>query len=137
MKLALGVAVLSLGLVPVSAGAVSYVPDYKPDKPPHTPQGPKTPPKGKAYGYWCKKQGFSKKHVKGQKGTPFSQCVKAMARADHNEHMTARKACKPLKTTAGRHVAHGQAGTAFSRCVKAAAQMRKDEAATVTSRAVA
>jgi hypothetical protein len=31
-----------------------------------------------AYGKAC--QGLSKKHVKGQKGTPFSQCVTAMAK---------------------------------------------------------
>src|SRR4051812_25748499 len=34
--------------------------------------------KAKAYGKNC--QGQSKKHVAGQKGTPFSQCVTAMAK---------------------------------------------------------
>ncbi len=33
---------------------------------------------GKAYGRVC--QGESKKHVAGQKGTPFSQCVSAAAK---------------------------------------------------------
>ena len=39
---------------------------------------------GKAYGRLC--QGKSKKHVAGQKRTPFSQCVSAAAKllADHN-----------------------------------------------------
>ena len=36
------------------------------------------PEKAKAYGVHCK--GESKKHVKGVKGTPFSQCVVAMAK---------------------------------------------------------
>lgn len=35
--------------------------------------------KAKAYGKFCANQ--SKKHVAGQKGTPFSQCVTAMAKA--------------------------------------------------------
>jgi len=135
MKLMLGIAVLSLGLVPAMAGAVTYHPDYKPDKPPHTPQGPKTTPKGHAYGYWCKKQGFSKKHVKGQKGTPFSQCVHALKVADHNADKTAKQACKALKGE--KHKPHGEKGTAFSRCVKSVAQMRKEQAATVTASAVA
>jgi hypothetical protein len=135
MKLMLGIAVLSLGLVPAMAGAVSYQPDYKPDKPPHTPQGPKTAPKGHAYGYWCKKQGFSKKHVKGQKGTPFSQCVHARKVADNNDKKTAKQACKALKGQ--KHKPHGEKGTAFSRCVKSVAQMRKEQAATVTTSAVA
>jgi hypothetical protein len=37
-----------------------------------------TTPNGKAYGYYCK--GFSKKHVKGTKGTPYSRCVTAAAK---------------------------------------------------------
>jgi hypothetical protein len=132
MKLLLGLAVLSLGLMPGMAGAVSYQPDYQPD---HPPKGSKQEPQGKAYGYWCKKQGFSKKHVKGQKGTPFSQCVKALAQADKHDQMTAKKACRALKGE--RHKPHGEKGTAFSRCIKAAAQMRKDEAATVAASSVA
>jgi hypothetical protein len=36
-----------------------------------------TGPKGKAHGKRC--QGVSKKRVKGEKGTPFSRCVKASA----------------------------------------------------------
>src|SRR5207247_9999436 len=34
--------------------------------------------KAKAYGRYCQNQ--SKTHVAGQKGTPFSQCVTAMAK---------------------------------------------------------
>jgi hypothetical protein len=54
-----------------------------------------TAPNGNAYGVYCK--GFSKKHVKGTKGTPFSRCVKAMAK---------------VATPPG--------------CVKAAAKLKKD-----------
>ena len=134
MKLALALGVLSLGLVPAMAGAVSYVPDYQPDKPPKgnpdkPPQG--DPPKGKAYGYYCK--GQSKKHVKGEKGTAFSRCVKALARADENEGLHPKKACRALSK---KHV-KGQKGTEFSRCVKAVNQMRREQAATVTSSSVA
>ena len=123
-KLVLGLTVLSLGAVPATAGAVSYHPDYKPD---HPPQGPKTEPPGKAYGYHCR--GVSKKHVKGEKGTPFSQCVKALARADKNPDLTGKKACRGLSK---KHV-KGKKGTPFSTCVKGVAQMRKEEAAAVAA----
>ncbi len=87
MKLVLGLAVLSLGLTPAAGMAVTYTPEG-PDYHPDTPKGPKYDPdkpkpgnppggpKGKAYGYYCK--GQSKKHVKGEKGTPFSRCVKGV-----------------------------------------------------------
>lgn len=127
-KLAAGLAVLALALVPALAGATSYVPEYQPEHPAH-PEAPK----GHAYGYYCK--GFSKKHVQGQKGTPFSQCVHAMKVADHNEGKTAREACKAFKGQ--KHVAHGDKGTPFSRCIKGVNQMRKEEAGTVTASVVA
>lgn len=95
-------------------------PTYTPGDP--TP-GPKDglPAQAKAYGRYC--QGESKKHVKGEKGTAFSRCVKAMAKAARDERMTSRKACKGLSK---KHV-KGEQGTPFSRCVKAAAQLRKDQ----------
>jgi hypothetical protein len=95
-------------------------PTYTPGDP--TP-GPKDglPAQAKAYGRYC--QGESKKHVKGEKGTPFSQCVKAMAKAANNDALNPRKACKGLSK---KHV-KGEKGTPFSRCVKAAAQLRKDQ----------
>ena len=128
LKLSLVLAVLSLGLLPAMAGAVSYQPEYQPEKPPKTHA-----PKGKAYGYYCK--GQSKKHVKGEKGTAFSRCVKALARADKNEDLHPKKACKGLSK---KHVKGkgSEKGTAFSRCVKAVNQMRKEEAATVTTSSV-
>lgn len=126
MKLALGLAVVALGLLPAVAGAVSYQPEYHPEHPtpPH-----ETAPKGHAYGYYCK--GESKKHVKGVKRTPFAECVRAMKQADHNEAKTAREACKSLSK---KHV-KGVKGTPFSTCIKGVAQMRKEQAATVSAAA--
>ncbi|HEY3491387.1 MAG TPA: hypothetical protein VGK43_00445 [Solirubrobacterales bacterium] len=71
MKVASTLAVLALGLVP--ATGVAAGPKYAPEHPDH----PTTSPKGHAYGFYCK--GKSKKHVKGEKGTAYSRCVKAVA----------------------------------------------------------
>ena len=75
--------------------------------------------KAKAYGKYC--QGQSKKHMKGEKGTAFSRCVTAMAKADRVERLTARKACRALS----KKRVKGEKGTPFSRCVVGVAQMRK------------
>jgi len=48
----------------------------------YTP-APPPPPNGQAYGKLCR--GESKKHVKGEKGTAFSRCVKATAKLRHEE----------------------------------------------------
>jgi hypothetical protein len=87
------------------------------------PPGPRAslPAKARAYGRYC--QGFSKKHVAGTKGTPFSRCVTAMARLGSNRTDSPRIACRELSK---RHV-KGQKGTPFSRCVVAGAQLLKDE----------
>ena len=96
--------------------------------PHYTPQtpGPGTPgpsagllEKAKAYGVYCKDQ--SRKHVAGEKGTPFSQCVTAMAKAANNDGLTPREACKGMSR---KHV-KGEKGTPFSRCVVAAAKLHK------------
>jgi hypothetical protein len=137
-KIVAGLAVLALGLLPAAAGAVSYHPEYQPEHPSHPgyhpepPSHPPTAPKGHAYGYYCK--GFSKKHVKGEKGTPFSQCVHAMKQADNNDDMKAKKACKAFK---GQKHVKGQKGTPFSRCIKGVNQLRREQAATVATSAVA
>jgi hypothetical protein len=85
-----------------------------------TPPGPSASAetKAKAYGKNC--QGQSKKHVAGQKGTPFSQCVTAMARVA-TTHTNPTTACKALSK---KHVA-GQKGTPYSRCVVAAAKLHE------------
>jgi hypothetical protein len=96
-------------------------PHYTPETPaPQTPgAGASQPEKAKAYGVYCQNQ--SKKHVAGEKGTPFSQCVTAMAKAANNEKLTPSKACKGMSR---KHV-KGEKGTPFSRCVSAAAKLRK------------
>jgi hypothetical protein len=81
------------------------------------------PPQAKAYGYYCNKQGASKKHVPGQKGTAFSECVTGLAHAAHNPNLSPGQACKAASK---KHV-KGQKGTPFSQCVVAAAHMRRDE----------
>lgn len=123
-RFVVALAMLALGVVP-AASATATAPEYAPETPKHNPKGhqPKShQPKGRAYGFYCK--GESKKHVKGEKGTPFSNCVKAMAKADHNAKVSAREACKALSK---KHV-KGQPGTPFSACVKGVAQMREDQA---------
>ena len=50
---------------------------------PATPgPGASLPDKARAYGRYCKDQ--SKKHVEGEKGTPFSRCVKGAAKLQRN-----------------------------------------------------
>ncbi len=82
--------------------------------------------KRKAYGTFCQDQ--SKKHVEGQKGTPFSQCVTAMAKAAKSESTSAREACKAMSK---KHV-EGQKGTPFSQCVVAAAKLRRQQEASAS-----
>jgi hypothetical protein len=85
--------------------------------------GPKAslPAKAKAYGRYCQNQ--SKKHVAGQKGTPFSQCVTAMAKLATGETTSPTVACKAMS----KHHAAGEKGTPFSRCVAAGARLLKDQ----------
>src|SRR6188768_1798952 len=89
-----------------------------------TPPGPSASAdtKAKAYGKHC--QGQSKKHVAGQKGTPFSQCVTAMAKLATGRSSSPAAACRTLSK---RHVA-GTHGTPYSRCVSAGARLLKDRA---------
>lgn len=117
MKLQSKIGVLAGAFALMTApGTAMAGPTYTP-----SPEKPAPPPHAKAYGKHC--QGKSKKHVKGEQGTEFSRCVKAMARADKNPDLTPRQACKGLSK---KHV-KGEKGTEFSRCVKAAAQLRKDQ----------
>jgi hypothetical protein len=124
-RLAVLAGALALAITPTAA--LAQGPEYKPEHPAHPAHpvhpmpGPKAPlpEKAKAYGVYCK--GFSKKHVKGEKGTPFSQCVTAMAKATTGTDTTAREACKGFSKV---HVAD-EKGTPFSRCIVAAAQAKK------------
>jgi len=126
-KIAVVIGSLALAVAPAAALASQPTnpgkgngPKYTPAPEPGTP-GPDAglPEKAKAYGVYC--QGESKKHVKGEKGTPFSQCVTAMAKAANNAKLPPGKACKGMSK---KHV-KGEKGTPFSRCVKAAAKLRE------------
>jgi hypothetical protein len=124
------IAVLAGGVAMVLApsAAVAQGVEYgpaPPEHPAHPTPGPKAslPEKAQAYGVYCR--GFSKKHVKGEQGTPFSRCVTAMAKAATSDETTAREACRGLSK---KHV-KGAQGTPFSRCVVAAAQAKKAQAA--------
>jgi hypothetical protein len=127
-KLAIIPAVLALSAAP--AVALADAPSHPTGPPatvttgkPTTP-GPKAslPAKAKAYGTYCK--GESRKHVAGMKGTPFSQCVTAMAKLAKGTTSSARTACK---AESKKHVS-GEKGTPFSRCVSAAAKLKADQA---------
>lgn len=94
---------------------------------PATP-GPRAglPAKAKAYGRYCKDQ--SKKRsdaAEGTKGTPFSQCVTAMAKVATDVTDSPRKACKDLSRE---HTA-GEKGTPFSTCVRQAAKLLREQRA--------
>jgi hypothetical protein len=106
---------------------------------PATTPGPGGSPSSKAhaYGKYCANQ--SKKHVAGQKGTPFSQCVTAMARAA--KAAKAAEAAKaagttvtkpsPAKACAGvsKKKVADQKKTPYSKCVVAAAKAIADTTA--------
>lgn len=79
------------------------------------------PALAKAYGKFCQNQ--SKKHIPGERGTPFSRCVTAMAKVAHDGNANPTSDCK---TESKSHVA-GEHGTAFSRCVSDAAKLHRDE----------
>jgi hypothetical protein len=128
-KIAVILGALALALSPAMALATQptnpgqgHGPKYGPEKPEKETPGPGAPPpeKAQAYGVYC--QGQSKKHVAGQKGTPFSQCVTAMAKVAHDETLAPKQACKAMSH---KH-AKGQKGTPFSRCVVAAAKLKKE-----------
>jgi hypothetical protein len=113
-------------------GAAAIAPAALAGNPPSTPgkhastaseqPGPNAslPAKAKAYGRYCQNQ--SKQHVAGQKGTPFSQCVTAMAKLATGQTNSPRTACATLSK---KHLA-GETGTPFSRCVVAGAKLLKD-----------
>lgn len=84
----------------------------------------------KKYGYICSKAGASKKHIQGQKGTPFSQCVTAMAHLANGSAKNPTAACKGLSKK--HHKGMGK-GTPFSQCVTAAAHLHKSGTGTTTT----
>jgi hypothetical protein len=114
---------LALGLAP--AMAIAAPPAGTPGAG-HVPTTPGPSSHGKAYGKHC--QGQSKKRTDsapGTKGTPFSQCVTAMAKLASGQTDNPRTACK---TESKKH-ADGEKGTPFSRCVSAGAKLLGDQQA--------
>ena len=135
MMLVMGIAVLSLGLVP--AVGVADGPDYQPDGPTYHPEHPDTP-KGPKRLRTAKPTATTagaraRNTSKARKGPPSAAASKRMAQADKNDALTAKKACKTLSK---KHV-KGVKGTPFSSCVKGVNQMRREEDATVTTSSVA
>ena len=119
-------ALLAIPSVAVAAGTPGGPGNgHKPSAtPPSVPAASDTPGpdapssvKARAYGRLCAKE--SRKHVPGEKGTPFSKCVTAMAKAASGEAKTARAACAGLSH---KHTA-GTSGSPFSRCVAAASRL--------------
>ena len=103
-----------LATVACVAAAIAYA---KGPPPPNA----SLPSKAKAYGRYCQDQ--SKKHVAGQKGTPFSQCVTAMAKLATGKTDSPKAACSAMSK---KHVA-GEKGTPYSRCVAAGAKLLADQ----------
>ena len=90
-------------------------------KPASTLPGPKAAQasKAKAYGIYCRDQ--SKKRVSGS-GTPFSQCLTAMAKLASGQAHDPWAACSALP----RKPTPGQKGSAFTRCVIAGTRLLND-----------
>jgi hypothetical protein len=109
--------------------------EHKPSETPHPNMGTENKPatpgpsaglpaKANAYGRYC--EGQSKKRsdaAEGTKGTPFSQCVTAMAKLATDASDTPRKACKDLS----RKHTEGEKGTPFSACVKQGARLLREQ----------
>ncbi len=122
-KIAVVMAALVFGAVPAAAIAGSK----SSGAPGHTKSSTTTNTKtnkstnsNAAYGRICLAQGESKKHVSGMKGTPFSQCVVALAHADKSSKTSASAACS---MESKKHV-KGMKGTPFSECVTSVAKLR-------------
>ena len=114
----------------VTTGPPSGVPTGPPSGVPENPgsaripstPGPNAglPAKAKAYGMYCEDQ--SKKRVDGEKGTPFSKCVTAMAKLANGVTDNPRTACKDES----KQPVEGVKGTPFSLCVAEGAQLLQD-----------
>jgi len=119
MKSLMKIAALTAALA-VFGAAPAYA-DHRENHDPgsNRPEG-KPAPAGKAYGWYCRAE--SRKRTGDGKGTPFSQCVRAMARVANGDADNPRQACAGLSK---KRVA-GERGTPFSQCVRGAAQLRRD-----------
>jgi hypothetical protein len=116
-KIAAATATLALGLAPAAALAQGATTHGKS----HNAPGHAAGKDAKAYGRYC--QDESKKHVAGHRGTPFSDCVRDMAKLAKDSKADSHKVCA---NESKKHVA-GQKGTPFSDCVSDAAKLRNDK----------
>jgi hypothetical protein len=107
---------------PTDPGNSAQAHARRPATPRADPPGPEAPArsKAKAYGRYCRTE--SKKHIAGQKGTPFSQCVTAMAKLATGRTSDPARACASLSK---KHAA-GQVGTPYGKCVAAANRLESD-----------
>ena len=99
---------------------------HKPDTPgPHA----SLPAKAKAYGRFCKDESRKRSDAaEGTKGTPFSQCVTAMAKLANGQSSSPRAACKELSRKRS-DAAEGTKGTPFSQCVAGGAKLLREQKA--------
>ncbi len=103
-------ATLALGLTPaLAAGAQGKSASHvSPKAKSHQTATPglkaSMPAKAKAYGRYCK--GQSKKHIKGEKGSPFSRCVTDMAKLAKGSTSSPREACKDEQEARQGHKGH-------------------------------
>jgi len=120
-KITIAITTLALGALPATALAHGGPGTHgrSASAPGHTASA-NSPASGnaKAYGKAC--QSESKKHVAGQKGTPFSACVTDMAHLAGSSTTNPHRACS---NESKQHVG-GQKGTPYSDCVTAAAKLR-------------
>ena len=107
-KILTALAVSTIGVTPLALAGGAIAHPGRADT--HTPNA-------HAYGKFC--QGQPKKHVKGEKGTLFSECVTAMAHLAKGTTTSPSKACASLAKT---HV-KGMKGTPYSECVAAGAKL--------------
>jgi hypothetical protein len=133
LRFAVAVALVALAATPAfAAGPPSDTPN-RDDNPGATHRPTDTPPakadlpaKARAYGRQCEDQ--SKKRsdaAEGTKGTPFSQCVTAMAKLATGKSSSPRAACKALSKKHEK----GEKGTPFSRCVVEGAKLLREQRA--------
>jgi hypothetical protein len=125
------IAIASAALLAAPPFAVASGPPTEPGKYAHAqrtaarhaePPGPdaSAATKARAYGLHCQDQ--SKKHVKGQQGTPFSQCVTAMAKLAAGKASTPARACARLS----KKRAAGQGRTPYRKCIAAATRLERE-----------
>lgn len=131
-KTAGAAAALALMAAPAWAGPPATTPGSGSD--PATTQHTATPgphaglpAKAKAYGRYCKTESKKRSDApEGTKGSPFSQCVTAMAKLAGGQATSPRQACKAFSKKHADAV-EGTHGSPFSQCVSAGAKLLRDQ----------